>query len=107
MVQAQAEDPVLERDPVSTNASEQIQMTIRPNDIIPPNGTQTMSMEGMNDVDFKDTPPEGVTVLVTNETAIVTNQPVALPEGSSGATEQPQPAVEPEPEPEPTAEEEE
>lgn len=72
------EDPVLEKDPPSTNASETIQITIRPNDVLPPNGTAIMSTEGANDVDFKQTPPAGITVVIDNQTAIVTNKQVNI-----------------------------
>lgn len=82
-------DPILERDPISTNASETVQMTIRCDGTVPPNGTMTMSMEDMNDVDFKRTCPAGVAAIITNETAVVTNQPVEIP----GAAAAPAPST--------------
>lgn len=78
----------LERDPIPaipivdnvTGEAEPIQMTITPDESLPPNGTVILSMQGMNDIDFKRTPPQGITVIVTNESATVTNHPVQLPD---------------------------
>ena len=83
----------LERDPIPafpvvdnvTGESEPIQMTIDASEFLPGNGTMTLPMAGMNDIDFKDTPPVGITVIVTNDSATVTNQPVQLPGAAPGS----------------------
>ena len=83
----------LERDPIPaipivdnvTGESEPIQMTIDASELLPGNGTMTLPMQGMNDIDFKDTPPAGITVIVTNDSATVTNQPVQLPGPAPGS----------------------
>ena len=84
---------VLERDPIPalpvvdniTGEAEPIQMTIDASESLPVNGTMTLQMQGMNDIDFKDTPPQGITVIVTNDSATVTNQPVQLPGAAAAA----------------------
>jgi hypothetical protein len=83
----------LERDPIPafpvvdnvTGEAEPIQMTIDASEFLPGNGTMTLSMAGMNDIDFKDTPPAGITVIVSNDSATVTNQPVQLPGAAPGS----------------------
>lgn len=72
-------DPVLELEEPPVNATEDRQMIIRPGEVISPNGTRTLDMAGADDVDFKGLVPEGVTVIVTNTSATVTNQPVEQP----------------------------
>jgi hypothetical protein len=76
---------VLERDPINATVGATIQMTIDPLEPLPPNGTVTMSMQGMNDVDFKDYAPAGVTVIIGNESSTVTNQPVQIPGVAPGS----------------------
>ena len=81
----------LERDPIRTivdnvtGEAEPIQMTIIPDEFLPANGTMTLSMQGMNDIDFKDTPPKGIFVIVSNDSATVTNHPVELPGATAAA----------------------
>ena len=83
----------LERDPIPaipivdnvTGESEPIQMTIDASEFLPGNGTMTLPMAGMNDIDFKDTPPAGITVIISNDSATVTNQPVQLPGPAPGS----------------------
>ena len=83
----------LERDPIPaipivdnvTGEAEPIQLTIDASEPLPANGTMTLLMAGMNDIDFKDTPPQGITVIVTNDSATVTNQPVQLPDAAPGS----------------------
>lgn len=98
----------LERDPIPaipivdnvTGESEPIQMTITPDESLPPNGTVILSMQGMNDIDFKRTPPQGITVIVTNESATITNHPVQLPNGAPTAQPATAAAAAPAPAPE-------
>ena len=81
----------LERDPIRTivdnvtGEAEPIQMTIIPDEFLPANGTMTLSMQGMNDIDFKETPPPGVTVVITHDLATVTNHPVQSPGAETAA----------------------
>lgn len=109
-IQEQTEqDPVLELEEEPVNATDDRQMNIRPSDILPPNGTLTMNMQGAEDIDYKGLNPVGITTIITNETVTVTNQPVEQPgvaaeEAAPAPTAAPAPA--PTAEPEPAAEEE-
>lgn len=68
----------LQKEPPSTNATEDVNIIIRPGELLPPNRTVISDLEGINDVDFRDTPPAGVTVIMNNDTAIITNQTVDI-----------------------------
>lgn len=79
-------DPVLELEEEPVNATEDRQMIIRPDDIIPENGTRILPMTEADDVDFKGLVPAGVSVIVTNETVTVTNQPIDGQPGVASTT---------------------
>jgi hypothetical protein len=55
-----------------------IDITIDPTEPLPPNVTQQLSTEGATDIDINSFPPSGVTILIDNETAYVTNRPVTI-----------------------------
>jgi hypothetical protein len=93
---------VLELDPPNQNGSETRQVTIRPNDhtfLFSSNKTAVIQIGGMaEDVDFKETPPPGISVVIDNKSVTVTKLPVGIPAalanaGSDLPTPAPSPAV--------------
>jgi hypothetical protein len=50
-------------------------ISINPGEPLPANGTVSISTEGVTDTDMNVIPPEGVTVIISNDTVTVTNQP--------------------------------
>jgi hypothetical protein len=55
-----------------------INISIDPQEPLPANGTVSISTEGAIDSDMNVFPPEGVTVVISNDTVTVTNQIVAI-----------------------------
>jgi hypothetical protein len=53
-------------------------IAINPEEPLPANGTVSISTEGATDSDMNVFPPEGVTVVIENETVTVTNQTVDI-----------------------------
>jgi hypothetical protein len=53
-------------------------ISINPEEPLPANGTVSVSTEGVTDTDMNIIPPEGVTVIISNDTATVTNQEVDI-----------------------------
>jgi hypothetical protein len=53
-------------------------ISINPVEPLPANGTVSVSTEGVTDTDMNIIPPEGVTVIISNDTATVTNQEVDI-----------------------------
>ena len=53
-------------------------IAINPEEPLPANGTVTISTEGATDSDMNVIPPEGVTVVIENDTVTVTNQTVDI-----------------------------
>ena len=53
-------------------------ISINPEEPLPANGTVSVSTEGVTDTDMNIIPPEGVTVIISNDTATVTNQTVDI-----------------------------
>jgi hypothetical protein len=51
-------------------------IAINPEEPLPANGTVSISTEGATDSDMNVFPPEGVTVVIENDTVTVTNQTV-------------------------------
>ncbi len=50
-------------------------ISINPEEPLPANGTVSISTEGVTDTDMNVIPPEGVSVIISNDTVTVTNQP--------------------------------
>lgn len=72
---------VLEIDPDTGNASEVLQVTVRPNDfdfLASPNTTAVVQIGDMEEVDFKGKPREGITVVIDSQSASVTKLPVGI-----------------------------
>ena len=57
-------------------AAQPLVMNTPTNIAINPNGTVSISTEGATDTDMNVFPPEGVTVVIENDTVTVTNQTV-------------------------------
>ena len=53
-------------------------ISINPEEPLPANGTVSISTEGAADTDMNVIPPEGVTVVIENDTVTVTNQTVDI-----------------------------
>ena len=53
-------------------------ISINPVEPLPGNGTVSVSTEGVTDTDMNVIPPEGVSVIISNDTATVTNQEVDI-----------------------------
>jgi hypothetical protein len=53
-------------------------IAINPEEPLPANGTVSISTEGATDSDMNVFPPEGVTVVIENDTVTVTNQTVDI-----------------------------
>ena len=53
-------------------------IAINPEEPLPANGTVSISTEGAADSDMNVFPPEGVTVVIENDTVTVTNQTVDI-----------------------------
>ena len=55
-----------------------VNVSINPEEPLPANGTVSLSTEGVTDTDMNILPPEGVTVVIENDTITVTNQTVDI-----------------------------
>jgi uncharacterized membrane protein len=60
------------------NLTDGANISINPADPLPANGTASISTEGVIDTDMNVIPPEGVTVIISNDTVTVTNQAVDI-----------------------------
>ena len=69
----------LEKDMSTGNTSEQIDLSINPEEILPANGTVTLSTSGTNDIDINDPVPEGTTVILESDQVTITNKEVSVP----------------------------
>jgi hypothetical protein len=73
-------------DTASTQ-SPNVSIDISPLEPLPINGTVTMSLEEVVDTNMNEIPPEGVTVIITNDTVTVTNQEITIEETETGEPE--------------------
>jgi hypothetical protein len=69
-------------------------ISINPEEPLPANGTVSVSTEGVTDTDMNIIPPEGVTVIISNNTATVTNQEVDIATEDEGDGEDTEGGVE-------------
>ena len=53
-------------------------ISINPVEPLPANGTVSISTEGVADTDMNVIPPEGITVVIENDTVTITNQAVDI-----------------------------
>ena len=60
------------------NMTDGANISINPEEPLPANGTVSISTEGATDSDMNVFPPEGVTVVIENDTVTVTSQTVDI-----------------------------
>jgi hypothetical protein len=69
-------DAQLDKEAPTGNLTEDVDISITPGEELPANGTVSVSTEGATDMDINEFPPQGVTVIIQNDTVVVTNNPV-------------------------------
>jgi hypothetical protein len=69
--------PLVPSSPTGT-LTDGVNISINPEEPLPANGTVTISTEGATDTDMNIIPPEGVFVVISNDTITVTNQTVDI-----------------------------
>lgn len=66
----------LNKEAPTGNLTEDVDISISPGEELPANGTVSVSTEGATDMDINEFPPPGVTVIIQNDSVVVTNNPV-------------------------------
>ena len=66
----------LDKEAPTGNLTEDVDISISPGEQLPANGTVSVSTEGATDMDINEFPPPGVTVIIQNDSVVVTNNPV-------------------------------
>ena len=69
--------PLVTSTPTGTS-TDGVNISIDPEEPLPANGTVSISTQGAIDSDMNVFPPEGVTVIISNNTVTVTNQTVDI-----------------------------
>ena len=69
-------DSQLDKEAPTGNLTEDVDIAISPGEELPANETVSVSTEGATDMDINEFPPQGVTVIIQNDTVVVTNNPV-------------------------------
>src|SRR5687768_9829085 len=69
--------PLVPSSPTGT-LTDGVNISINPEEPLPANGTVSLSTEGVTDTDMNILPPEGITVVIENDTITVTNQTVDI-----------------------------
>jgi hypothetical protein len=69
--------PLVPSSPTGT-LTDGVNISINPEEPLPANGTVSISTEGATDTDMNVIPPEGVSVVISNDTVTVTNQIVGI-----------------------------
>jgi hypothetical protein len=69
--------PLVPSSPTGT-LTDGVNISINPEEPLPANGTVSLGTEGVTDTDMNILPPEGVTVVIENDTITVTNQTVDI-----------------------------
>ena len=69
--------PLVPSSPTGT-LTDGVNISINPEEPLPANGTVSISTEGAIDTDMNVIPPEGVSVIISNDTITVTNQIVDI-----------------------------
>jgi hypothetical protein len=78
--------PLVTSSPTGT-LTDGVNISINPEEPLPANGTVSISTEGATDTDMNVIPPEGVSVIISNDTVIVTNQTVEVETTEEGEDE--------------------
>jgi hypothetical protein len=68
------------KDETPTNATEELDVKIFPTEPLPANGTLIVDISDADDLDIETIPPEGVTIVMTNNTIAVTNEDIEIPD---------------------------
>ena len=68
----------LVKDTPTGNLTDGVDISISPAELLPANGTISISTEGATDTDMNAFPPEGVAVIISSDTVTVTNQTVDI-----------------------------
>lgn len=66
----------LDKEAPTGNLTEDVDISISPEEELPANGTVSVSTEGATDMDINEFPPPGITVIIQNDKVVVTNNPV-------------------------------
>lgn len=64
----------------TASTSPNVSIDISPLEPLPINGTVTMSLDDVVDTNMNEIPPQGVTVIISNESVTVTNHEVSIEE---------------------------
>lgn len=73
-------------DEPPTNATEELDVKIDATEPLPVNGTIIVDITDADDIDIDAIPPQGVSIVVTNTTLTVTNNPVEFSEEEANET---------------------
>jgi hypothetical protein len=76
---------VVDVDEPPTNATEELDVKIDATEPLPLNGTIMIDIAGTDDIDIDAIPPVGISVIITNTTVTVTNNPVDIEEVGDGS----------------------
>jgi hypothetical protein len=68
------------KDETPTNATEELDVKIYPTEPLPANGTLIVDISDADDLDIETIPPEGVTIVMTNTTIMLTNEDIEIPD---------------------------
>jgi hypothetical protein len=71
----------------ATTESPNVSIDISPLEPLPINGTVTISLEDVVDTNMNEIPPQGITVIITNESVTVTNQEITIEAIETGEPE--------------------
>jgi hypothetical protein len=72
------------------NLTDGANVSINPEEPLPANGTVSISTEGVTDTDMNVVPPEGIYVIISNDTVTVTDQPIDIPTADEDEEEEPE-----------------
>jgi hypothetical protein len=78
--------PLVPSSPTGT-LTDGVNISINPEEPLPANGTVSISTEGATDTDMNVIPPEGVSVVISNDTVTITNQTVDIETAEEGDDE--------------------
>jgi len=78
---------VVDVDEPPTNATEELDVKVDATEPLPANGTLVVDISEADDIDIDAIPPLGVSIVVTNTTLTVTNNPVEITEGATVETQ--------------------
>jgi hypothetical protein len=80
VIDRDVEAPAAGLNGTASTESPNVSIDISPLESLPLNGTVTMSLEDVVDTNMNEIPPQGVTVVISNESVTVTNHEVTIEE---------------------------